>query len=77
LSEPTSHILKTYLRRLTNLSSNNRSLLLLRLRSDQLIDLQQISFLNGEKAFEIVKSLIAGKSRKICPVLDSRMEAFN
>lgn len=41
------------------------------------MDLQQLSFLNGEKAFEIVKSLIAGRSKKICPVLDSRMEAAN
>jgi len=77
LSENANHILKTYLRRLTNLSGNNRSLLLLRLRSEQLIDLQQLSFLNGEKAFEIIKDLIAGKSKKICPVLDSRMETIN
>jgi hypothetical protein len=77
LIDSTTHILRTYLRRLTNLSGNNRSLLLLRLRSDQLLDLQQLSFLNGEKAFEIVKSLIAGKSKKICPLLDSRMGAAN
>lgn len=51
--------------------------MLLRLRSDQLLDLQQLSFLNGEKAFEIVKGLIAGKSKSICPILDSRMEAVN
>lgn len=72
-----NHILSTYLRRLTNLSGNNRSLLLLRLRSEQLIDLQQLSFLNGEKSFELIKALIAGKSKRICPVLDSRMEAVN
>ena len=59
------------------MGGNNRSLLLLRLHSEQLLDLQQLSFLNGEKAFEIVKSLIAGKSKKICPELNSRMEAVN
>lgn len=77
MTDTTNHIFKTYLRRLTSLSGNNRSLLLLHLRSEQLIDLQQFSFLNGEKAFEIIKSLIAGKSKKICPVLDSRMETTN
>ena len=77
MTDSTNHILRTYLRRLTNLSGNNRSLLLLRLRSEQLLDLQQLSFLNGEKAFEIIKALIAGKSKKICPVLDSRMETVN
>lgn len=50
---------------------------MLRLHSEQLLDLQQLSFLNGEKAFEIIKALIAGKSKKICSVLDSRMEAIN
>jgi len=77
MNKNVNHILNTYLRRLTNLSGNNRSLLLLRLRSEQLLDLQQLSFLNGEKAFEIIKALIAGKSKKICPLLDSRMEATN
>lgn len=77
MTDSANHILRTYLRRLTNLSGNNRSLLLLRLHSEQLMDLQQLSFLNGEKAFEIIKALIAGKSKKICPVLDSRMETVN
>jgi hypothetical protein len=71
------NILQTYLRRLTNLSGNNRSLLLLRLHAEQLIDLHKLSFLNGEKSFEIINSLIAGKSKKLCPILDSRMEASN
>lgn len=59
------------------MSGNSRSLLLLRLHSEQLLDLQKLSFLNGEKAFEIVKALIAGKSKKICQQLNSRMEAVN
>jgi hypothetical protein len=76
-SNTPNHIFRTYLRRLTNLSGNNRSVLLLRLTSEQLLDVQQLSFLNNEKAFEIVKALIAGKSKKICQVLDSRMEKTN
>jgi hypothetical protein len=51
--------------------------LLLRLTGEQLLDVQQLSFLNNEKAFEIIRAMIAGKSKKICPVLDSRMEAAN
>ncbi|MBX2946956.1 MAG: DUF4011 domain-containing protein [Cyclobacteriaceae bacterium] len=65
------------MRRLTSLSGNNRLLLLLRLHSEQLMDLQQLSQLNGEPAFAIIKALIAGKDKKICPLLDSRMEAVN
>ena len=72
-----NHILRTYLRRLTNLSGNSRSLLLLRLHHEQLLDVQQLSFLNNEKAFEIIQSTIAGKSRKISPVLDSRRADVN
>jgi hypothetical protein len=74
---PAKNILQSYLRRLTNLSGNNRSLLLLRLHAEQLMDPQQLSFLNGERAFEIIKSLMAGRDKKICQVLDSRMEANN
>jgi hypothetical protein len=72
-----NQIFQTYLRRLTNLSGTNRSLLLLRLVSEQVLDLHQFSFLNNEKSFEIVKALIAGKPKKISPLLDSRMEAAN
>jgi hypothetical protein len=75
--DSSKNILQTYLRRLTNLSGNNRSLLLLRLHQDQLIDLQKLSFLNGEQSFEIINALITGKSKKLCQVLDSRVEANN
>jgi hypothetical protein len=70
-------IWKTFLRRLTGLSGNNRLLLLLRLHHEQLLDVQSLSQLQGEPAFEIIKSLIAGRDKKICSVLDSRMEAVN
>lgn len=73
----THHILRTYLRRLTNLSGNNRSLLLLRLHSEQLMDLHQLTFLNKGSSFDIIKAAIAGKSVKVCAILDSRNEAVN
>lgn len=73
----TKNILRTYLRRLTNLTGSNRSLLVLRLHADQLIDLHGLSFLNGERSFSIINSLIAGRDIKLCPVLDSRVEANN
>src|SRR5688500_6988838 len=77
MSDSSKNILQTYLRRLTNLSGNNRSLLLLRLHAEQLLDVHRFSFLNGEKSFEIINALIAGKRKKICQVLDSRVEANN
>ncbi len=73
----THHILRTYLRRLTNLSGNNRSLLLLRLHSEQLMDLHRLTFLNGDSSFEILKSIIADKPKRVCAILDSRVEAVN
>src|SRR5688572_7328312 len=77
MSESSKNILQTYLRRLTNLSGNNRSLLLLRLHAEQLVDVQKLSFLAGEKSFEIINSLIADRSKKLCQVLDSRLESNN
>lgn len=41
------------------------------------MDLHTLSFLDTEKSFEIIRALIAGKSKKLCPVQDSRMEAVN
>lgn len=70
-------ILQSYLRRLTNLSGNNRSLLLLRLHADQLMDLNQVNHLNGYPSFEVLKALIGGKTIKLCQVLDSRLEFNN
>ncbi len=71
------NILRTYLRRLTNLSGNNRSLLLLRLSQDQLMDLHETSFLNGLPSFEVIRALINSRNVKLCQVLDSRLEANN
>jgi hypothetical protein len=77
MPDTTKNILSTYLRRLTNLSGNNRSLVLLRLQVDQLIDVHEFSFLAGDRSFEIINALIAGRTKKLCQVLDSRMEANN
>ena len=71
------NILRTYLRRLTNLSGNNRSLLLLRLAADQLMDLHETSHLNGLPSFETIRALINSRNVKLCQVLDSRLEANN
>ena len=65
-------ILESYLRRLTNLSGNNRSLLLLRLISDQFIDLHDLNHNHGFPSFEIIKHLIAGKKKiEIAKVVDT------
>jgi hypothetical protein len=71
-------ILKSYLKRLTNLSSNNRSLLLLRLSAEQDIDLHNLDFLNNKPSFEIIEKLIGKKSKIVlCDLLDSRDEKVN
>lgn len=77
VTNPVKNILESYLRRLTNLSGNNRSLLLLRLSADQLMDLHELNHLNGFPSFEVLKALIAGKTIKLCQVLDSRVESNN
>ena len=55
-------ILKSYLKRLTNISGGNRTLLLLRLTSDQYIDIHDLDFVNNEPSFSIISDLIAGKN---------------
>lgn len=70
-------VLTTYLRRLTNLSGNNRSLLLLRLSAEQLMDLHELNGLANKSSFEIMKGLMASRTVKLCPVLDSRLEFSN
>jgi len=71
-------ILQTYLRRLTNLSANNRSLLLLRLYVDQFIDIHEFDYMIKEPSFKIIYKLIAGKSKiKLCSQLDPRDKSSN
>lgn len=71
-------ILSSYLRRLTNLSGNNRSILLSRLIAGQSIDLHAFDFALNEPSFGIIEQLIAGKKKiPLCPVVDSRSESTN
>ncbi|MCR9251917.1 MAG: AAA domain-containing protein [bacterium] len=71
-------ILESYLRRLTNLSGNNRSLLLLRLISDQFIDLHDLDFANNQPSFDIIRDLIAKKSKiPIAKAVDTHDDKAN
>ena len=71
-------ILQSYQKRLTNLSSNNRSLLLLRLVSDQFIDLHDLDYVLNDPSFKIIHQFIAGKnSIRICSNIDPRDKVSN
>ncbi|MGD1890794.1 MAG: AAA domain-containing protein [Cyclobacteriaceae bacterium] len=61
-------ILESYLRRLTNLSSNNRSLYLPRLSQRQHIDLHRVDFLNNYSSFSVIEWLIAGGEHQLSGV---------
>lgn len=58
-------ILQSYLRRLTNISSNNRSLFLPRLVAKQYVDVHNFDFLNNFSSFKIIEWLIAGGTHDI------------
>ncbi|PWJ60374.1 uncharacterized protein DUF4011 [Dyadobacter jejuensis] len=71
-------ILKAYLKRLTNLSTRNKSLLLTSLPGEQFLDLQATDFVLQKPAFELIVQLIAGKKTiPLCDVQDPRMEKVN
>ena len=75
---PTQTVLKTFRRRLTNLSSRNRSLLLTSLPAGQFLDLQEADFLLNKPSFSIIADLISRKpSTALCEVLDPRQERSN
>ena len=66
-------ILQSYLRRLTNLSGSNRSILLLRLISEQCLDLHEFNYVTNQPSFELIKQLIARNSKiKVAQNVDSR-----
>jgi superfamily I DNA and/or RNA helicase len=66
-------LLKTYKKRLTNLTSRNRSLFLLNLKSRHFIDLHSFDFINKKASFSILETLISTKkSIVLCPQLDPR-----
>ncbi|NDK57594.1 AAA domain-containing protein [Pontibacter fetidus] len=69
------NILKNYRRRLLNLSSGNKALLLLRLQKELHLDVESLDFIVGQPAFTIVEKLISGaKKIVLSPVADSRYE---
>lgn len=71
-------LLQTYLRRLVNLSGTNRSLLLLRLASEQFIDIHDFNFLEKQSSFSILEKIIARKKKiPICKQVDSRDDQAN
>ncbi len=71
-------LLKTYLKRLTNLSSRNKSLLLSRLSAEQFLDLHDLDFLLSKSSFEILNQLIQRKTRiALCDAQDPRFEKVN
>lgn len=71
-------ILSYYLKRLTNLSSSNRSLLLLRLISDQTIDLHDFDFILNKPSFSLIEDLLSQKKDiPLAAISDPRMEANN
>ena len=71
-------ILKSYLRRLSNLSGNNRSLLLLRLLKDQFIDIHDFDYSENEASFQIIKNLIEQQKKiPLCSEVDSRNKSAN
>lgn len=71
-------ILRSYLKRLTNLSGNNRSLLLLRLVSDQTIDLHDFDFLLNKSSFSLIEDLLQRKKHiPLAASSDPRLEQNN
>lgn len=66
-------IFQTYLNRLTDLSTRNRSLYLPRLEGYGMIDLKDFDFLIGDSAFSLIRSLTEGKkSISLIPEVDPR-----
>lgn len=73
-----NRILRAYLKRLTNLSTRNKSLLLTSLPTEQFLDLHETDFLLSKPSFEIVQHLIARKGRiPLCDLQDPRFEKVN
>jgi AAA domain/Protein of unknown function (DUF4011) len=71
-------ILKSYQKRLTNLTSRNKSLLLLNLSAEQFLDIHELDFLQNKPSFNLVEQLIAQKNTiPLCEVHDSRYERVN
>ena len=71
-------ILKSYQKRLTNLTSRNKSLLLLNLPTEQFLDIHELDFLQNKPSFNIIEQLIAQKNTiSLCEIHDPRYERVN
>ncbi len=71
-------ILKSYQKRLTNLTSRNKSLLLLNLSAEQFLDIHELDFLQNKPSFNLVEQLIAQKNTiSLCEIHDPRYERVN
>ena len=71
-------ILQIYLNRLLDLSSRNRSIYLPRLIPNQMIDLNELDFLNHHPAFGLVESLLVKeKKMTLIPFADPRDAKVN
>ncbi|UBM57989.1 AAA family ATPase [Marinilongibacter aquaticus] len=67
------NLLKTYQKRLTNLTSGNRSLLLLKPFRRQFFDLYSLDFVDGNPAFQYVDQVLNAQNKiKLCPNIDPR-----
>lgn len=70
-------VLKSYLKKLTNLTGQNKSLLMLRLTASDL-DLHDLDFVYQKPSFDILSQLIAGKTEiNLCEIADSRNVKIN
>ncbi|MBN3583568.1 DNA helicase [Algoriphagus aestuarii] len=71
-------IFQTYLNRLTDLSSKNKSLYIPKIEGTGLVDLYEFEFLNGESSFEIIRKLIQAKRKiPLIPESDPRQTKTN
>lgn len=65
------HFLQAYQRRLINLSSNSRTLRLLRLSKSLHLCLHHLDFLLHKPSFEIIKNLLAQRPAPLCDAADA------
>ncbi len=71
-------LLKSFLKRLTNLSGRNKSLLLSRLSAEQFLDLHETDFMLSQSSFALLGQLIGNKSRiPLCDAQDPRFDKVN
>ena len=73
-----NQILKVFIKRLTNLSTRNKSLLLTSLPGEQFLDLMDTDFVLGSPAFKIISDLVDRKNRiALCDLQDPRYDKVN